>query len=260
MRKILTTIAALAALPMLGSTTALAQEDTPPRFVPVEVFGCNYLKGKSYKDLQRVIDKWNKWMDENGTAAYTAWTLVPHYYANNDDYAMDVGWIGAWADGAAMGDGEQQTVFGNGAAMNAEFFKVLECPMHSSHASTNVKAPMDWPTATSVTVFSDCTLAEGKTGLDGLAMEKEWGAHLAATGSKAGSWVWYPGWGLGDIEYDYKRVVGHADYHSVGADFESFTNGQGYVKGAEIFAGNVSCNSPRVYNTRLVRDGGIPAQ
>jgi hypothetical protein len=102
MRKILVAIAAITTLPLLWSNAALAQEADPPRAVPVEVFACNYLKGKSYKDLQRVIDKWNKWMDENGAAAYTAWTLVPEF-TNGGTYKMDVGWVGAWADGAGLG-------------------------------------------------------------------------------------------------------------------------------------------------------------
>ena len=259
MRKIIAATAAITVLPLLWSTAATAQQDEAPRFAPVEVFGCNYVQGKSYKDLQRVIDKWNSWMDENGAAPYTAWTLVPDF-TNGGKYEMEVGWVGAWADGKGMGASQQESVFGDGAAMIAEFSKVVDCPMHSSSASINVKEPMSWPSKTSVTIFSDCTVAEGKTVVEAYAMEQAWAAHMSATGSKAGTWLWYPGWGMGDIEYDYKRVIGHPDYPSTGADFESFTNGQGYVKGGEIFAGNVSCDSPRVYATRLVRDGGVPAR
>ena len=256
MKYTLTTLIAAFAFVSMGSTVALSQEEEPPRFVPVEVFGCNYLKGKSYTDLEKVIDRWNKWMDENSKSSYTAWTLQPHYY-NRGAYEMDVGWIGVWADGNDMGASEQQTIFGEGAAMNAEFYKVVECAMHSSSASVNVKMPAEWPNETSVTIFSDCTVAEGKTLADAFAMEQAWGAHMESLGSKAGGWLWFPGWGLGDIEYDYKRVIGHPDYPSAGADFESFTNGQGFVKAGEIFGGNVVCDSPRVYATRLVRNGGV---
>jgi hypothetical protein len=259
MRKIFATIGAIAALPLLWSNTATAQEADAPRFVPVEVFSCNYVKGKSYKDLQRVIDKWNKWMDENGAAAYTAWTITPDF-SSGGKYEMDVGWVGAWADGKAMGASQQKSVFGDGAAMIAEFSNVVDCPMHSSSASVNIKEPMGWPSKTSVTIFSDCKVAEGKTVVDAFAMEQAWSEQMSASGSKAGTWLWYPGWGLGDIDYDYKRVIGHPDYPSTGADFESFTNGRGYEKAAGIFAGSVSCDSPRVYSTHLVRDGGVPAR
>ena len=254
--KIMAAIIAIPALAWLCINSAIAQEQEPPRFVPVEVFGCNYLEGKSYEDLQRVIDKWNKWMDKNSKSSYTAWTLVPDFY-NDGPYTMDVGWLGAWADGADMGAAQQQSIFGSGADINAEFMEVVECPMHSSSASVNVKMPAQWPNETGVTIFSDCTVAEGTTLQDAFAMEQAMAAHMDSAGSKAGSWLWYPGWGVGDIDYDYKRVVGHSDYPSAGADFEMFTNGQGFVKAGEIFAGNVTCDSPRVYSTRLVRNGGI---
>lgn len=249
-------ITVLAVLPLLWSGAVAGQEEEAPRFVPVEVFGCNYLKGKSYKDLQRVIDRWNKWMDENSTSSYTAWTLVPDF-TNVGPYEMDVGWVGVWADGADMGKSQQQTVFGDGADINAEFLKVVECPMHSSSASVNVKVPSEWPSETSVTMFSDCTVGEGKTVVDAYEMEVAWSAHMAQAGSNAGAWLWYPAWGMGDIEYDYKRVIGYPDYPSVGAGFEALTNGQGFMKAGEIFAGNVTCDSPRVYATRLVRNGGV---
>ena len=91
-------------------------------------------------------------------------------------------------------------------------------------------------------------------------MEQSRAAQMPETGSQAGTWLWYPGWGMGDIEYDCKRVLGHPDYVSIGDDFESLTNGQGYVKSAESFAGNVACDSPRVYAARLERDGGVAAR
>ena len=250
------TIAVLVSWPLLWSGAALGQEEETPRFVPIEFWGCNYLEGKSYKDLQRVIDRWNKWMDDNSSSSYTAWTLVPDF-TNAGSYEMDVGWVGAWADGADMGKAQQQTVFGDGADINSEFFKVVECPMHSSAASVNVKMPAEWPSQTSVTFFSDCTVGEGKTLQEAYQMEVAWSQLMTLAGSTAGGWLWYPGWGMGDIEYDYKRVVGHPDYPSAGADFEVFTNGQGFARAGEIFAGNVTCDSPRVYATRLVRNGGV---
>lgn len=232
----------------------MAQEAEAPRFVPVEIYGCNYLKGKDYGDLQRVIDKWNVWMDENGVAPYTAWTLTP-FYTSRTEYDFDVAWLGAWADGAGMGATHQQWVFGD--SMQEEFDKVVDCPMHTGYASANLKMPASWPNETGVTVFSDCKATGDKTAADAYDMEKAWADYMGSMGSEAGIWIMYNGPGVSDNGWQYKHVVGHADFASFGAGFETITNKGGWMKGAEIFGDNAECNGSRVYATQLIRDGGV---
>ena len=36
------------------------------RYVPVETFTCNYRDGMGPADLDKVIENWNEWMDDNG--------------------------------------------------------------------------------------------------------------------------------------------------------------------------------------------------
>jgi hypothetical protein len=255
--KILTSILmfSLGLVPFL-SGQAVAQSGEAPRLVPVEMFLCNYNKGKGPKDMQRVNDKWNEWMDEVGETGYTAWNLTPMFFGSGVDF--DVAWLGAWADGKRMGESNQRWVT-EGRDQQAMFDKVVSCDQHASSASMNVKLPGDdnWPGETGVVIFSNCTVAAGKTVAQALAVHDAWAEHLTATGSQAGVWIWFSGFGAGDVDYDYKIVVGHADHNSVGADWENFTNGRGWMKAVEINAGVVSCDSPRVYNSATVRNGNV---
>ena len=65
MKKIAKIVSGLCLLPLFWSNAVLAQESGPLVYAPVEVFTCSYNKGQDYDDLQRVIDRWNKWADKN---------------------------------------------------------------------------------------------------------------------------------------------------------------------------------------------------
>ncbi len=245
---------ALCAVPLFGSQFSLAQDNETPNLGAIELFMCNYNKGKGSKDLDRVVDKWNVWADEANYVPYTAWTLTPVF--GSPEYDFDLAWLGAWQNGADMGRGLQQWK-DQGGAMQAAFDKVLRCDVHSGFTSANFKPQQgDFP-AEGVTVFTDCTIAEGKTLEDSIAVHASWAKHLTERGSKAGMWAFYPSMGGGDIDFDYKIVMGHPDYTSLGADNNDYTNGGGWMKGREISQDTVSCNLPRVYNSVLRRNGGI---
>jgi hypothetical protein len=245
---------ALCLTPLFWSGASVAQDQEAPNLTAIEMFTCNYNKGKGSKDLDRVIDKWNAWADKENFIPYNAWTLTPMF--GSADYSFDVGWLGAWKDGAGMGKGLQQWK-NEGGAMQAEFDKVLTCDAHFSYTSANFKPQQgDWP-AKGLTVFTDCTVAEGKALEDSIAAHGKWAKHLTDSGSKAGMWAFYPMFGGGDENYDYKIVMAHPDYVSLGNDHNNYTNGEGWKVGREMSQGVVSCNTPRVYDSVLRRNGGV---
>jgi hypothetical protein len=248
-------IATLCTLPLLGAGLCAAQDDSAPNLSAVEIYSCNYNKGKGEKDLGKVVAKWNNWADETGYAPYNAWSLTSVF--NSPDYSFDVGWLGAWENGAQMGKGLQQWKK-DGGAMQAEFDKVVNCSSHVAFTSANLKAPAqtDWPTE-GVTAFSDCKIAPGKKLEDAIKVHAAWANHLSSEGSKAGLWMFLPSMGSFDTAYDYKIVVSHPDFVSLGIDNNAYTNGRGWEKGRELVQGVVSCGVPRVYNSRLLRNGGV---
>ncbi len=251
---------ALLLLPFCLGNSALAQDDDEaPNVGAVEIYQCNYAEGTTRKDLDKVIGKWNKWADKNFDAPYSAWLLTS--MASGSYFTADVGWLGGWQNGTDMGK-VSQNWNEKGGDQQAAFDAVIPCDNHSIFSSVNVKAPggEGWPGdngAKSVTVFSDCTAAEGATLEDIFAVHNGWAEHLTSRGSQAGIWVFLPAFGADGINGHYKVVTGYPSYEEWGKDHDDYTNGGGWRKERELTAGVLECDSPRVYDTTLVRNGGV---
>jgi hypothetical protein len=247
----------LSASSLIWHTVGNAQQaQENPAFAAIDAYQCNYRDGKGPDDLMKVTGKWNKWMDKNSSAPYSAWIMHPVLSSTN--MPIDVVWLGAWQNGNDMGKGMQEWA-DKGDALNAEFLSVIDCGEHSLAASINIRPPAkSWPEKEGVAAFANCTLGEGHTIPDAMAVHQAWAKHLDANGSKAGMWAFFPGAGNNNPEWDYKIVVSHPDYISFGADWDNFTNGQGWRKAMELGSGKVvSCDSPRVYHSATVRNGGV---
>ena len=50
---------ALCVLPLFWSEVSLSQNNEAPNLTAIEIFMCNYNKGKDSNDLDKVVDKWN---------------------------------------------------------------------------------------------------------------------------------------------------------------------------------------------------------
>mgnify|MGYP000465108483 CR=1 FL=1 len=226
-----------------------------PRFSPVEGFTCTYNKGKGPKDMAKVNAKWNAFMDKNQSPGYNAWNLVPNF--TDDLSAMDFAWLGVWQNGNDMG--KALDIWNSkGSAISAEYAKVATCSNHFNMASYTVRMPdMNSSSKTGVVTFSDCSLSEGKTFPDMMAALDKWAKHLDSTGSKAGMWVFFPVYGAGDVEWTFKMVEGHSGFSSLGFDWENYGNKGGYMKAQEILNGVIECGDTRVYNSEMIRDGGV---
>lgn len=244
----------VAAVSVVAVDSAVAQRP-PPSFAAVEGYLCNFTEGKDRKDLDKVVKKWNEWMDESKGAPYSAWILTPVLRSAN--MPVDVVWLGVWQNGFDMGQGMQAWMTGNDG-LAGEFEDVLSCAEHSNAASINIRPPADeWPTATGVVTFSNCSVAEGKTIPEAMDAHRAWAEHLGNIGSKSGMWAFFPGDGASASDWDYKIVTSYADFVAYGAAWEAFTNGQGWAQAQQIMDGTVSCDSSRLYHTTNVRNGGI---
>jgi hypothetical protein len=253
--------AAMLLTPAIFCNPSLAQEEAPPNVGAVEIYMCSYAEGKGAADLGKVVNKWNGWMDKNVATPYSAWTLTP--VITGSYFEADIGWLGAYQNGSDMGKVTQSWI-SEGGDLQAAFDSVIPCDNHSVYSSVNYKAPEGegWPGengSSSVTVFSDCTVAEGKTLEDIHAVHTAWAEHLTARGSKAGFWTFLPAYGADTINGHYKVVVGYPSYEDWGNDHNDYTNGGGWRKGRELSEGVIQCDSPRVYHTTLRRNGGVTA-
>jgi len=228
----------------------MAQETQAPGFQPVEMFTCNYNKGKDRKDLDKVNAKFSKWADANDPG-YTAWALTPAY--TSADITFDVAWLGTWNDFASQGkSGDNWPVNG----IQADFDKVITCDSHASAASVMITPPAnEAPPASAVIMFSSCTNADGVSPEQAYEAHVKMSAYMKSKGSTAGAWAFYPGMGSGDLDFDHYFIRGYADFKAVAHDSEAITNGGGYMKAGEIFKGVTSCDIPRAYAATLVHAG-----
>ena len=82
------------------SVSLVHSNDEPPSFFPMEGVQCKFNEGKGFKDLDRVVAKWNKYMDQSvaeGNPDYTAYLLTP-YMVNESEVDLDFVWLGMWSN------------------------------------------------------------------------------------------------------------------------------------------------------------------
>ena len=226
-----------------GLDTAIAQDEDDSA-AAVEIYTCSYADGKGTADLDEVVAKWNKWADDQGMADYSAWTMSPFYSSTEQDF--DVIWLGATETGKAMG-ATQDMWLAKGGTLGDEFNSIIPCDSHSMHAAVEFKAPpkREDPSSGFVLDFTDCTIGDGKHFSTDVAPALEaWSAYRAEHGSTAGMWAFFPVYGGGGEEYDFKFVVSHGNYSEQGADFDNYDP----AKAREIFPyGLLDCDSSRSY-------------
>jgi hypothetical protein len=97
MKKILITFIALL---ISISVSGVYANDNQPSFFPIEGVQCKFNAGKGFEDLERVVAKWNKYMDQSvaeGNPDYTAYLLTP-YMVNESEIDLDFVWLGMWSN------------------------------------------------------------------------------------------------------------------------------------------------------------------
>jgi len=243
-------IAALAAAAAFVSGAVFAQDEQElPEFAPVETFTCNYKEGMDSGDVDAAVDAWNEWMDKDGGNTYWAATVTPFYYGSE---TFDIGWIGAWTDGASMGSGTDKWL-SEGGEYAAKFAAALDCESHSGFASSKIKESPDEDEVDSfVLTFTDCNIAESDEEIDLFGAFKAWSAYATERGYKNSAWVLFPAYGGGDAEFDFKIVNAYDNHAEVGHDWDLYAAGD-YRKHTELTAAAYECDEARMYNATIRR-------
>lgn len=244
MKKILIP-ACLTCLVMFSGTATVSAQDIGMVAIPVELFACSYNDRQDADDLDAVIGRWNRWADDQGIDDYAAWTLTPSYYGPEQDF--DLLWLGAGKTGAALG--RSQDLFREtGGDIGDAFSEVLSCDAHVGFASLNFKAMPDNATPSdSVISFSDCSFEDGATFSRFAAAMNEWAEFWGGLGSTVGTFVWFPIYGGGDEDFDFKWIDVHQNMEDLGSDFDRFGTGGAIAKSGQLFGHLVECDSSRAY-------------
>lgn len=245
--------ASAASLFVLGIAPANADnhEQEARRYVPVEAYTCNYRAGKVPADLDSVIENWNEWMDENGAEDYFAMTLTPHYYGEN---TFDVGWLGSWPSGDAMGRGTD-TWMNKGSEVGRQFDEVLECDSHTNFATTEFKSPGEGPGPDTIVIaFSDCKGPEDPEKWSDLMDSLEaWSKYQTETGYHEGSWMMFPAYGGGDFDFDFKMASAWDNHTQNGQDYQRYIDQEDWYKQGELVGALMDCDVARLYDARVRR-------
>jgi len=245
MKRYLITLATGGFVLAVGLNNAVAQDDDDDGgAVPVEIYTCNYADGKGPADLDKVVANWSKWADDQETNNYSAWTMTPFYSSPEQEF--DVIWMGVTETGQEMG-AAQDDWLANGGDVAAEFDSVSPCNAHSMFAAVQIKDPPDREDPSSVVIsFSDCTIGDGHSFSEAVMPAlQSWSEFRSGHGSTAGMWVFFPVYGGGGEEYDFKWVVSHGNHADAGSDFDNYDP----AKASEIFpSGMLDCDSARAYN------------
>lgn len=251
MNKALVTLFVMTPILAIGSGTALADNHGDDfKVVPVDLYACSYNEDKGPEDLDAYSAKFNKWADSKGLNDISVWTLTPYYYGPGENSGFDFIWMLAGKTAVALGKTHDTWVNANdGLAVTAG--EIANCSGHSNFASVNYKPTPEGETpADALISFSDCNFREGATfEALGEAMDA-WSAYIGERGSQAGIFHWYPVYGGGGENFDFKWLEVHADFETMGGDYEMYGNGRGYEKNNELFASLLSCDASRVYRAK----------
>ncbi len=246
----LSAIGAAAALAAGAGSAAADGHEQGPQVRPVEVYTCSYNDGRDREDLDRVIERWNRYMDENDDAGYVAFALTPNFVSS---FSFDIGWIGLAPDTAAFGRSLQSWRTTGGELAQA-FNEVLTCGTHANFASMNVIAPPNEMPPPTVITFTDCTIDEDSSFEAAMEGVRTWTEFVKSAGVEAPIWLWFPAYGeASDATYDFKWVTAFSDYNQWAEDWEFFGNGGGWQKSEELFGDVMSCDSGRTYDLEALR-------
>jgi hypothetical protein len=237
-------------LTILGSFGIVTAGEEPVSYAAVEIYACNFQKGKGMDDLARVTKKWNAWMDSSNGPDYTAYNLFPLYHSA--ELGFDVAWLGVWADGVSMAAGTKHWLT-QGGSLHDDFGKVIECDAHQNFAALTVK-PEDGPSSDGPVEFSNCTVKKGSTVAEAVAAISEWSSYETEKGSDAATYILFPAYGESSkAKYDFKHIQAYPSYESFGLAYDRYGTGGGYRAHRKIVERVMSCDSARVYDSKAVR-------
>ena len=253
MKKKLAVIVTAVVVATLGSVNASAQEGVV--FIPVDIFACTYNEGKGPADLDAVNVTWNAYMDDQKSDDYAAWTMTKHYA--NADQDFDVAWLGAHKNGTSMGEGADSWL-ANGTEVAAAYAEILTCDATGNYASRMYKAPPGGNIpGDGVLIFSNCSLKDGARYEDVAAATDTWAGILEEAGSPGAMYHWYPVFGTGEDDVDWKEVTAYSNHTELGKNYDRMGNGGLFLKKQALFSNLAKCDVARVYNVKNVRTAQI---
>jgi len=220
-----------------ASAAALADDHLQvPEYGGVETFACDFNEGKDMDDLLKVTKKWDKWLNKNGSVAYTGLVLSPYYY---DSLEADVYWVGfsfSLEDQAVA-----QTEF-LATDLSQDFLDVYTCKSHAQLAWVRVRDEVD-SSENGIVDFSACAMLPDATREALSAADEKMNEFLTEIDSTARIYRWYPMQGGDTIDPDFVQASWASSLQEKGANADKFIRAGGPVLRESLYGDLLSCSN-----------------
>jgi hypothetical protein len=247
-RFILASLTAAVTFSMNISTTFA--QDGPPQFRPVEMWVCSFRDGKDQDDINDVYE-----MIEAADAdtAYAAWQLNS-YFTGSLGQNIDFIYLGAWADNSTMGANLEDS-WANHPEIDEVWEETVDC-QGLMFASLRVQANPE-PADDSGNFMLDvrnCTTGHGIGNGQAVAAIQKYNDYRVANGLTVGTFVWFPAYGNGEADFDFKIVTAYDGPRAWGDAGQWFTDNAAYRTRNAIGEGILECDEARMYTGRTLMD------
>lgn len=250
MRKILLSCVTAIILAISAAPVSFAQDGGPPQFRPVEMWACKYKDGKDQGDMDNVYEGI---VESASDEAYAAWHLTP-YFVGNLQQQFDFIYLGAWADGSTFGS-DLTYYFANGSDAIEAWEETVTCASLMFASSTIQPNPDNaGGDGTFMLTISDCEVAKGRTNGQALGALRRFNDYRVANGSTVGTFAWFPVYGGGNAEFDFKLAHAYSGPQALGDDFQWYVDNEAYNVEGDLTEGLVSCDEARAYVGSTIMD------
>ncbi|RZP02268.1 MAG: hypothetical protein EVA48_03890 [Gammaproteobacteria bacterium] len=233
------------------SVSGVNANDHQPSFFPMEGVQCKFNAGKGFADLETVVAKWNKYMDQSvaeGNPDYTAYLLTP-YMVNESEIDLDFVWLGMWSNFSDLRGITQY--FSEASEIERDFNDLSTCKTRQLAPTLQVR---DLKVSAhnaegNIVQLRSCTNVG--TVQETLAAYQEFNQRMDKIGSDMGIWLLAKGPGsASNADYDFMQMsVSTAEVY--GNTLEAAWNGQAF-QGMQM-ADKIDCGPSRVYLGRGLR-------
>lgn len=248
MKKLIMSAAAFALT--IGMVPVHAQ-DGPPQFRPVEVWACSFNDGMDQDDLD---DVYEDIVEAAGDTAYAAFQLNP-FFTGTFGQNIDLIYIGAWADGSVMGADMAGYVGGDDYGWD----DTVDCQsfMYASNWIQEGGTPNE--AGTFMMAISDCNVDHGNTPAQAVGALSRYNDYRVANGLTVATLVWFPVYGGGNAEFDFKVANVFDGPQAMGDAFKWSVDNAAYNASSAMMQGVVDCDEARVYSGRTIMNNLQPA-
>ncbi len=247
MKNAVIAVSGVLAVAVTASMPASADNHAQTDVDPVDLYICSLNEGTSMEDVDKLDARYVKWADKHDKD-YSAWRMTPVF--RNMEQPFDFGYIGSWNSGATMGAGVDAWP-GTNDGLAEDYGEAIEC-QRALVASAEVNAP-NGPPKDGLVWFSSCVVDEDSDATAAYEAHKKSSMAMAAKGSKAQSWLFYPSLGFGKVEFDYYSVATFNSATELGEGFDMYYNKGGWKDVMGAMDGVTDCDSPRVYAVKNLR-------